>query len=181
MKYYIDGLLIVEGKSDLAFLKSFLDVEIITTNGFDIPRDEIEYVLRVSQTKKIIIMSDPDAAGTLIRKRLNELIPNAFNALVDISKCDKNNKHGVAECQKEEVISVLKPYFSLEKPKTRKISIENLIEFGLTGDFDSKSRRENLCKKLKLGKCNFKTMLNRINFLQIDIQEIKEALNHGNK
>lgn len=181
MKYYIDGLLVVEGKSDLAFLKSFLDVEIVTTNGFEIPLDEIEYVLRACKTKKVIIMSDPDEAGTIIRKRLNKLIPNAFNALVDISKCDKNNKHGVAECKKEEVISVLKPYFSLVKPNTTKISINDLMEFGLTGDFESKTKREKLCTLLKLGKCNFKMMLNRINFLQISVQEIKEALKHGNK
>ena len=72
MKHYIDGLIVVEGKTDLAFLKSFLDAEIVITNGFDIFQEDFNYILRVSKTKKVIILSDSDDSGYLIRKRLNK-------------------------------------------------------------------------------------------------------------
>ena len=179
MKHYIDGLIVVEGKTELAFLKSFLDAEIVITNGFDIFQEDFNYILRVSKTKKVIILSDSDDSGYLIRKRLNEKIPNAYNALVDISKCDKNNKHGVAECEKEEILRVLKPFIVLKTTKSQKYDLKLLSDFGLTGDSSSKLLREKICKKLSLGKCNTKTLINRLNFLEIDIKELKEAINCG--
>lgn len=179
MKHYIDGLIVVEGKTDLAFLKSFLDVEIVITNGFDIFQEDFNYILRVSKTKKVIILSDSDDSGYLIRKRLNEKIPNAYNALVDISKCDKNNKHGVAECEKEEILRVLKPFIVLKTIKSQQYDLKLLSDFGLTGDSSSKLLREKICRKLSLGKCNTKTLINRLNFLEIDIEELKEAINCG--
>lgn len=176
MKYIIDGILIVEGKTDVAFLSSFIEAEFVTTNGYDINPDEIDFVLRVISTKKVIILSDSDKAGELIRKRLNEKLPNAMNALVDLTKCDKNGKHGVAECLKEEVISVLKPYFTIETPIRGKISLKDLAGLGLTGDSNSKELRRKLCKRLKLGVCNAKNMIKRMNFLGITLQEIKEVI-----
>lgn len=176
MKYLIDGVIIVEGKTDVAFLSSFIDAEFVTTNGYDINQLEIEFVLKASETKKIIILSDSDNAGKQIRNRLNDLIPDAYNALVDITKCDKNNKNGVAECEKDEVINVLSPYFILETPKSEKVTMQNLSQFGLTGDSNSKTLRIKVCKRLRLGICNTKNMLKRINFLGITLQEIKEAV-----
>lgn len=176
MKYVIDGVIIVEGKTDVAFLSSFIDAEFVLTNGYDINKDEIDFVLAASKSKNIIILSDSDEAGNQIRNRLNKLIPNAINALVDINKCDKNNKHGVAECAKDEIISVLKPYFSLETLKRGKITLQDLSLLGLTGDSNSKILKQKVCKRLNLGICNTKNMLKRINFLGITLQEIKEAV-----
>ena len=180
MKHYIDGLIIVEGKNDLAFLKSFLDVEIVKTNGFDIFNADFPYIIKVSQTKKIIILSDSDEAGIKIRNKLNEKIANAYNALVDLYKCDKNGKHGVAEAEKDEIIRVLKPYFDVKSPKEAKYDTKMLSDLGLTGDSNSKTLREKICKKLSLGKCNSKTLIQRLNFLEIDIKELKETIDNGN-
>ena len=46
MKYYLNNILVVEGKEDVSYLSSFLDAEFVTTNGYDIPEEEIEYFKR---------------------------------------------------------------------------------------------------------------------------------------
>ena len=81
MKKIIDGILLVEGIHDEAYLSSFLDVEIVTTNGFDIPIEEIEYVRVASIKKKVIIFTDPDNAGQGIRKRLNNIFPKSLSRI----------------------------------------------------------------------------------------------------
>ena len=35
MKYYLNGILVVEGKEDKAFLSNFIKSEILTINGTD--------------------------------------------------------------------------------------------------------------------------------------------------
>ena len=175
MKKIIDGILLVEGIHDEAYLSSFLDVEIVTTNGFDIPIEEIEYVRVASLKKKVIIFTDPDNAGQGIRKRLNNIFPNAENAFVDINKCNKHGKHGVAECEKEEILSVLSKYITETPNEIGKITYSDLYKLGLIGH-ESNSKKEKIIKHFHLGKCTSKKLLKRLNLLNISLEEIKEVI-----
>lgn len=175
----IDGLIIVEGISDVSFLSSFIQAEFIYTNGYTIPKDEIEFAKRVNLTKKIIVLTDSDEAGNLIRDRINKLLDNTINVLLDISKCNKKDKHGVAETSKEEVIKKLEKHQTFTPIKYGAINASDLYNLGLIGP-GSKKKRNALSKKLSLGICDCKKLLRRINFLQISLDEIKGALENGN-
>ena len=37
MKKIVNGIIVVEGKTDVAFLSQFIDAEFVTTNGSEIP------------------------------------------------------------------------------------------------------------------------------------------------
>ena len=174
----IDGLIIVEGISDIAFLSSFIEAEFIYTNGFEIPQEEINFACRVSKCKKVIVLTDSDKAGVTIRNRINKLLPNTYNVLLDINKCNKKDKHGVAESTIEEVKNKLKEYESSTSIKYGEIIISDLYNLGLIGP-NSKERRDKVCKALSLGKCDSKKLLKRINFLQISLEEIKGVLDNG--
>ena len=76
----IDGLIIVEGISDVAFLSSFVKAEFMTTGGYTIPKKEIKFAKRVSESKKVIVLTDSDEAGITIRNRINQLIPNLYKS-----------------------------------------------------------------------------------------------------
>ena len=43
MKKIINAIIVVEGKSDVQFLESFIDAEFVITNGSDVPRETINY------------------------------------------------------------------------------------------------------------------------------------------
>jgi ribonuclease M5 len=163
----------VEGIQDEAFLTSFMDVEIVKTNGNAIPKEEIEYVNNVD--KPVVILTDSDEAGQNIRKRLNKIVKNPINIEIDISTCDKNNKHGVAESTKEEILSKLSD-FVVKTTKAGNLTTSDLLNLNLTGVNSSKNRNK-IIKHFQLGICNSKTFLKRLNYKLITINDLKGILN----
>ena len=67
----IEQAIIVEGKYDKIKLSSIIDAVIITTDGFNIFKDKekLELIKYYAEKTGIIIMTDSDSAGFLIRKR----------------------------------------------------------------------------------------------------------------
>ena len=174
MKYYFDGIIVLEGRNDESYLSSFIDSIYVVTNGYEIPIDEIDFVNNKRNNKPVIILTDSDEAGKSIREKLNSKIYKGINIEVDILKCNKNGKHGVAECDKEEVINVLKEHLS-NKPIINRVLTLNQLNI-------TKDERDYLCSKFQLGNCNQKTFIKRINYLGIDINEINNELKkYGNQ
>lgn len=179
MKKIIDGIIVVEGITDEAYLTSFLDVEIIKTNGYQIPKKDVQYLEKYAQNTNILILVDSDEAGNTIRKKLNNLLPTAINLEVDISKCNKRGKHGIAECDKEEILKVLKPYVVEKKLETGNVTVHDLLMLGLTGP-NSKTNKEKIINELSLGVCNTKTFIKRLNYRNVGTNILKGILD-GNK
>ena len=179
MKHYIDGVIVVEGTSDSAFLSSFIDCLFVETNGYDLPKEEVDFLNHIPSNKKVVVLTDSDGAGKQIRKRLNEKLGTAIDACVDIDHCNKNNKHGVAECDKEEIVNVLKEHFINKPNKIDYINISDLQECGIV----DKQSREYVCQKLHLGKCNNKTLIKRFGFMGYELKDLKKAMEdyYGNK
>ena len=73
----IKQTIVVEGKYDKSKLSSFIDATIITTEGFDIFRDKEKLALlrRLARQDGIIVLTDSDRAGCLIRSHIAGAIP----------------------------------------------------------------------------------------------------------
>lgn len=179
---YLNGILIVEGKDDESLIKSFLECYVFKTNGFDIKDEDIRFLNKASEIYEIIVLTDPDEAGEKIRKTINEKVKNTFNVFLDKKMCDKNNKHGVAESTKEHILERLGERVVLESPKYGNVTLYQLHQLGLNGDSKSKEKRKYICDYFSLGICNVKTMKERINLLNISVDEISKVLiEYGNK
>ena len=178
MKYHINKIIVVEGKEDVSYLSSFIDAEYIATNGYDIPKEEIEYINAASKNKDVLVLVDPDKAGRDIENKLRKIINKATYLNVNIDKCVRGLKNGIAECDKEEIINVLSPYLENKNKNNNRVFAENFFEFGLL----DKNFRSFLSKKYHLGKCNLKKIIVRLNALNITPQQVKEAMEeyHGN-
>lgn len=179
MKHVLNGIIVVEGTGDSSYLSSFIDCDFVTTNGYDLPKEELEYLQEASKKVQIYIMTDPDEAGENIRKRIHEVI-DGVDIVVDATKCNKNGKHGVAECDKTEVINTLEKFFVLTKNNKEYVS----KKYFKVNDFDREEIYLFTKKKFKLGKCNRKQIIKRLNVLQITEEElgraIKEQFTDGN-
>lgn len=173
---YLNGILVVEGKEDISYLSNFIESEIVVTNGFEIDEDIISYL----KNRHVIALLDPDEAGERIRKALNEKLNNVDNVVVDIKKCTRGIKNGIAECEIEEVLDKLKP-FICDKPILKdEIKNSDLYHLGLYGN---EKIRSYVCQKLQLGKCNCKTLYKRLILNNISLSklcEIIEEYDHGN-
>ena len=177
MKLYLDGVLVVEGKEDASYLSNYIESEIVVINGYEMSDSTINYI----KGKRTIVLVDPDEAGKRIRESLNEKLVNVINVEIDISKCIRGVKNGVAECSIDEIMTKLQP-FSIKNPaKLQRIQESDLYNLGLV-DGDSAARNY-VCDKLNLGKCNGKIFLKRLNSNDISIEELTNIVKeykHGN-
>ena len=69
--------IIVEGRYDRQRLLCVADAHIITTDGFGIfkKKEKLALLRRLSENTKIIVLSDSDGAGKLIRSHIGSAIP----------------------------------------------------------------------------------------------------------
>ena len=171
MKIYLDGILVVEGKEDASYLSNYIASEIVIVNGFELSKDTINYL----KDKKVILLLDPDESGLKIREKINKELTNPVNVEIDISKCNRGIKKGVAECQIDEVLAKLSQYV-IEKDmrNTSDIKISNLYELGL---INNKELRDEVCEKLNLGKCNGKQLYKRLLINKISLNQLCEIMN----
>ncbi|MCR5505915.1 MAG: DUF4093 domain-containing protein [Bacilli bacterium] len=176
MKKTINGVIIVEGSNDASYISSLYDCLFVITNGYDIPKEERDFLINLPEEEKVYILTDSDEAGKNIREKLNKILQNPINLTVDIAKCNKKGKHGVAECDKEELMKVLDPYTSKEC-EIGNITLSDLINLGV----DTTEKRNYLSNELHLGKCNNKILLKRINYLNIKETRIRALMErYGN-
>ena len=180
MKKIIIAIIVVEGKSDVQFLESFIDARFVITNGSDVPRETIEYLKELSKNNKIIVLTDPDSPGKRIRDILNNEIPNLFHAYVDKKECIKKHKVGVAESNKEHILKVLENMVENTKNEQGVWTIQDLYVRNLCGTESSTQLRNKVMQELHLGFGNAKTMLKRLNSLNISYEKVDDVIKKVN-
>ena len=177
MKLFLNGVLVVEGKEDASYLSNYIESEIVVVNGYEMSEHTINYL----KGKTIIALLDPDDAGKQIRKTLNDKLENVINVEIDINKCIRGTKNGVAECSIDEIMAKLQPYSVKNPAKLKQIQESDLFNLGLVnGDI---GLRKYVCEKLNLGKCNGKVLLKRLNANNVSMEELTkvvEEYKHGN-
>lgn len=158
---------VVEGKYDLMRLKEFIASPIITTEGFRIFADkEKQFLIREIAAKNgIILMTDPDKAGQVIRSFLvgvadKSKIKQCYVPLVKgvekrKSAPSKDGFLGVEGLSAETLAEALRKcgaeILGEEKPiKKQEITKMDFYEMGLSGRANSAKLRQELLEKLGL-------------------------------
>ncbi|MCF0217695.1 MAG: ribonuclease M5 [Malacoplasma sp.] len=175
-KPYIKEVVIVEGKSDSNKLKSIFNVNTIETSGFNLSKKKIAEILMISKTQEIILFLDPDGPGEKIRKKIMEFLPSAKHCFIKKEDIKDSKKIGVAEADKEAIISAFKNITKFDK-SINSISWEEYILLDLV----TKNIRLNFCNALKISYCNHKQLFKRLNMLNIDYKKAKGILEEINK
>lgn len=160
----IKEAVIVEGKYDKMRLKSVVDTTIIETNGFRIfkDREKVNLIKQLAQSRGIIILTDSDSAGFLIRNYLKGIIPkdkikNAYIPQVTgkekrKAQPSKEGTLGVEGIDETTLKEVLKKYCTIKDCTENivKITKQDLFRLGLSGGENSKMLRERLLNKLNI-------------------------------
>lgn len=156
---------IVEGKYDVIKLSNMLDALIIKTDGFGIFKDSEKQRLirRLANEKGIIVLTDSDSAGFVIRnfisscvpkdKIINAYIPDIFGKekrKTERSKEGKLGVEGVPESVLLEAFAKAGVTASITDEKRRLITNVDLYEYGLSGRENSSRKRKKLLSALSL-------------------------------
>lgn len=184
--------IVVEGRYDKNTLSQIVDAPILETSGFGIMKDKAQLALlrRVAQSRGLIIFTDSDGAGFVIRNYLKGAIEAKYlkHAYIpDIpgkerrkSAPGKEGKLGVEGMTPEIVLEALRRCgATLEGENTERcggITKQDLMELGLSGGPDSSAKRLALLKKLSLPEhMSANAMLQALNLLYT-LEQLKETV-----
>lgn len=195
MKAATNRVIVVEGKYDRARLSEILDATIIETNGFGIFKDtELAKTLsRLAKERGLIILTDSDTAGLLIRNRIINIVgaENVKNVYIpDIKGKERRKKKpskegflgvegiSAAELQKildsADVLSAGEPHKYLTKT--------DMYFYGLSGGTNSENLRKELKKMLGLPtKMSADKLLEMLNILTTkeELEKMIEEITGG--
>jgi ribonuclease M5 len=171
--------IIVEGKYDKIKLDSILSAKIITTDGFGIfnNKEKLSLIRQLALKDKIILLTDSDGGGHLIRSHIKTAIPSDKLINLYIPRVEGKEKRksapskegvlGVEGIDADKLRQMLLPYSDEGTEKQlNEITKSDFYALGLSGRDDSKALREKILKKL-----NFPTnmspnaMLQAVNIL----------------
>ena len=157
---------IVEGKYDKIKLENILDALILTTDGFGIFKDKEKqaFLRRLAREQGLIILTDSDSAGFLIRNFLQSsippsqlthvYIPDLFGKEKRKAAPGKEGKLGVEGVSEQVLLDAFAragvTASQSEQPAASKLTTADLYALGLSGTPNSGQRRKALLQKLAL-------------------------------
>ena len=168
MKTKIDGILIVEGSSDVSYLSSFLDALYFVTNGLDISEEKIDFLLEANKVNKLIIFTDPDDAGKSIKNIIQKSINGTYTASINGLSRKNYKKHGVAEASKNDILEALKPFITDKEIFREKYNLSHLISLSEKPE----ENKQKIIKKYHLIYGNNRSLENQLNILKIKKEEV---------
>ena len=174
--------IVVEGRYDKNTLSQIVDAPIFQTDGFQIMKDkaQLELLRRVAMQRGLIVFTDPDGAGFVIRNYLKSAIepqylkhayiPDIYGKERRKAAPGKEGKLGVEGMTREVILDSLKKagatFEEGEAIRPHSITKQDLVELGLSGGNDSSQKRKALLKHLNLPEhMSANAMLQALNLL----------------
>lgn len=156
--------ILVEGRYDKNTLSQIVDAPILETSGFGIFKDKqlLALLRRVAETRGLIVFTDSDGAGFVIRNHIKSAIDGKFlkHAYIpDIpgkerrkSAPGKEGKLGVEGMTPEIILEALRRCGATidgeKSSAAHEIRKQDMMELGLSGGANSGDKRAMLQKKL---------------------------------
>jgi len=191
--------IVVEGKYDKNTLLQIVDATVIETAGFGIfhDRKQLSLLRSVARTRGLIVFTDSDGAGLLIRNYLKGAIPSEFlkHAYTpDIFGKErrkvspgKEGKLGVEGMKSEIVLEALRragaTFDEMQDLTTNQITKQDLMDLGLSGGANASEKRAKLLNKLGFpANMSANSMLQALNLLYSlqELQQIVKTLEKDN-
>ena len=188
----IKEAILVEGRYDKNTLSQIVDAPILETAGFGIFKDKKQLALlrQIAEKRGLIVFTDSDGAGFVIRNHVKSAIPAKFlkHAYIpDIAgkerrkrEAGKEGKLGVEGMTKDVILESLRRAGATiegeDTPVQQSITKQDMMELGLSGGAGSSEKRAALLKKLDLPEhMSTNALLQALNLLY-SLEELKELL-----
>ena len=164
-KLKIPYAIVVEGKYDKIKLSNICEARIITTDGFGIfkKNEKLTLIRKLSEELPIIVLTDSDGAGRLIRSHLSSAIPKEKIVQLYIPQIKGKERRkispsaegtlGVEGIEDKILYDLLLPYEDRNRYKRyseNPITKAELYADGLMGRDDSAAKRDALCSLIGL-------------------------------
>lgn len=159
--------IVVEGRYDKNTLSQIVDAPILETKGFGLFKDpkQLELLRSVAKKRGLIVLTDSDGAGFVIRNHIKSAIPAKYlkHAYIpDVAGKEKRKaapgkegKLGVEGMSPEVLLAALKNAGATIEGESvaqenDQITKQDFVEFGLSGGLNASERRKRLENRLHL-------------------------------
>lgn len=165
---HIDRPVIVEGKYDKQKLRLIMEGNIITTEGFGIfnKTEKLALIRRLAAERGIILLTDSDGAGGVIRSYITSAVPKGSVTQIYIPKVKGKEKRkktgskegtlGVEGIDADKLYELLLPFsqeggdMSAKRHSGGEIKKADLYVYGMSGSDGAAERRDMLAGRLGL-------------------------------
>ena len=159
VKMKIKEVIVVEGKNDTNVLQSYVECDTIETHGSALSQETLCQIREMQETRGVIIFTDPDYPGEMIRRKINQFIPGCKNAFIE-----------------KDILDALKHLMTYDEEVKESLSYEEFIDLGLVGGKEAAKHREEIGRILYLGKPNAKTLYKRLNMIGYTKEDVLRIL-----
>ena len=155
--------IIVEGKYDKIRLSSLFEAHIVTTDGFGVfnKKEKLALIRALAASSKIILLTDSDGAGKLIRSHLTGAVPKDRLIQLYIPRVEGKERRkdapsaegtlGVEGMNNDILRELLLPYTDEGEPiGENPLSKTDFYIDGLTGGENSREKRNALAQSVGL-------------------------------
>ncbi len=193
----IKEIIVVEGRYDKNTLSQVVDAAILDVGGFSVfhDRELVALLRRLAQTRGVIVFTDPDGAGFVIRGRLRSILPkegvkhayapDVYGKEKRKKRGGKEGKLGVEGMSPDVLLDALRragATFEGEESVDRgaPITKADMLDAGLVGD-GSAARRAALIKYLSLPEhLSANALLDVLNLLYSRAEFLERYCQNGN-
>ena len=194
----IREVIVVEGRYDKNTISQVVDATVVTLGGFSVfnDKEKLAFLRRLAEERGLIVLTDSDGAGFVIRNYLKGALPKdrikqAY--IPDIHGKERRKRHagkegklGVEGMKPEVLLTALERAGATfldgegeSTPAKEPITKADLFALGLTGGPDSTAKRQALLKKLDLPEhLTANGMLEALNLLY-DRETLERTINEG--
>lgn len=178
----IKEAIVVEGRYDKNTLSQIVDAPILETSGFGIfkDREQMSFLRQVAERRGLIVFTDSDGAGFVIRNHIKSAIPSKYLKHAYIPDVYGKEKRKAAPGKEGKLgVEGLPPKILLDalrragatiegedSPGKKGITKQDLMARGLSGGANAGAKRQLLLKKLGLPeRMSANAMLQALNLL----------------
>ena len=163
---HIDEVIVVEGRYDKNTLSQLVDATIVETDGFGVfsNAEKLALLRRLADERGLVVLTDSDGAGFVIRNFLkgtidparvkHAYIPDVRGKEKRKARPGKEGKLGVEGMKPEVLLAALERAgvnaLETQSVPAPRLTKAELYSFGLSGRPDSAARRAALLQKLGL-------------------------------
>lgn len=189
--------IVVEGRYDKNTLSQIVDAPILETSGFGIMKDksQLDLLRKVADTRGLVVFTDSDGAGFVIRNFLKSTIPadklkhayipDVYGKERRKSTPGKEGKLGVEGMCPQVIVDALRNAGATIEGETAthtagNITKQDMMELGLSGGKNSSEKRKKLLKKMQLPEhMSSNAMLQALNLL-LNLESLQQLIGEDN-
>lgn len=174
----IKEVIVVEGKKDTEKIQLAVDASTIETQGLALEEETLELIEHAQKKQGVIVFTDPDYPGEMIRKKISARIPGVKHAFIRTDEGAPKHKGtlGIEHASVETIQKALKGLYEISVDVETTVSKKFLRTHGLMGGKNSKVLRIKLGEELRIGYTNSKQLQKRLSLFNISEEKVLATL-----